>query len=138
MPEHWISYLIMAAYMIFILAVGISMKGKNKNVEGYLLGGRSMPYVAVGMSMMMAMFSSISIIQIPSEIFSRGWTMWSMAIFLTLPLAIPYYLLFVRFYFKLGSFTPYEYLEYRYDKAVRAVVAVSAFYCQTMYIGMVL
>ena len=31
MSEHWISYLIMAAYMIFILAVGISMKGKNKD-----------------------------------------------------------------------------------------------------------
>lgn len=138
MEEQWTSYVIMGIYMAFILGVGYALKGKNKNVESYLLGGRSMPFIAVGMSMMMAMFSSISIVQIPSEIFSRGWTMFSLAIFITIPIAIPYYLLFVRFYFKLGSFTPYEYLEYRYDRAVRGIVAISNFYTQTMYIGMVL
>eukprot|EP00831_Metopus_contortus_P015137 TRINITY_DN16283_c0_g1_i1.p1 TRINITY_DN16283_c0_g1~~TRINITY_DN16283_c0_g1_i1.p1 ORF type:complete len:524 (+),score=19.15 TRINITY_DN16283_c0_g1_i1:216-1787(+) len=55
-----------------------------------------------------------------------------------LPLQIPCYMLFTRFYFKLGSFTPYEYLEYRYDATVRGVVSISAFYSRVMYIGMVL
>ncbi|MBE6366021.1 MAG: sodium/solute symporter [Lentisphaerae bacterium] len=135
--EQWVNISIIAVYMVAVIGVGFFFAKKDETTENYLLGGRNMPYIAVGLSMMMTLLSSISIVMIPGEIFNYGMTVFSLNI-LTCAMGIPYYLLFVRFYFKLGSFTPYEYLERRYDHTVRAVVAVSAFYSRIMYLGMVL
>ena len=87
--------------------------------------------------MMMSLLSSISLVQVPGEIFNNGWTLYSLAILniITVPL---WYKLFIPFYFKLRTFTPYSYLELRYDSTVRTTVAVCSFYARTMYLGMVL
>ena len=112
-------------------------KGENSSEE-YLLGGRRMPTLAIGLSCMVSLLSSVSIVMVPGEIFNNGLTLFIFQGTIGLALSIPCYLLFTRFYFLLGSFTPYEYLEYRYDRTVRSVVAISAFYTRTMYLGMVL
>ena len=137
MNESWIDYLIIAVYMAVVVGVGFLFTRKNETTENYLLGGRNMPVFAIGLSCMMSLLSSISIVVVPGEIYNHGFTL-SMFGWLTLLLQIPAYLLFTRFYFKLGSFTPYEYLEYRYDTPIRTLIAVSAFYERTLYIGMVL
>ncbi len=136
--QDWINYLIIIIYMGSIIGLGCFFTNKKETTENYLLGGRNMPFLVIGLACMMSLLSSISIVQIPGEIFNHGWTFFSLAIFIALPLQIPCYLLFTKFYFKLGSYTPYEYLEYRYDRWVRAVVAISGFYTRTMYLGMVL
>ena len=131
-------YLIVGIYVIAIFGVGFYFSREKKNAETYLLGGRSMPAWAVGIASMMTLFSSISIVQTPGEIFNHGMTLNLMGSYIGPFLSIPCYMLFARFYFRLQSFTPFEYLEYRYDKSVRGIVAFSSFYIRVVYIGMVL
>ena len=138
MAQDWSDYIIIAVYMVVIIGIGLLFSKKKETTENYLLGGRNMPYLAIGLSCMMSLFSSVSIVQIPGEIFNHGWTLFSLSMTIGLLLQIPYYLLFTKFYFKLGSYTPYEYLEYRYSPLIRGLVAFSAFYTQVMYLGMVL
>ena len=135
---YWLDYSMIIVYMAAVLGIGFYFSRNEKNSEDYLLGGRNMPYIAIGLSCMMSLLSSISIVVTPGEIFKNGATLFSLASTLGLFLAIPCFMLFIRFYFKLGSFTPYEYLEYRYSPAVRGIIAVSALYTRTLYIGMVL
>lgn len=135
---YWSDYLVMIVYMIIVLGIGFYFSRNEKNSEDYLLGGRRMPYVAIGLSCMMSLLSSVSIVVVPGEIYKNGATLFVLSSTLGLFLAIPYFLMFIRFYFKLGSFTPYEYLEYRYNKSVRGIVAVSALYTRTLYLGTVL
>ena len=135
---YFLDYAVMVVYMLAVLGIGFYFSRNEKNSEDFLLGGRNMPYMAIGLSCMMSLFSSISIVVTPGEIFNNGITLFSLSSTLGLLLAIPYYLLFIRFYFKLGSFTPYEYLEYRYDSGVRGIIAISSLYTRTLYIGMVL
>ena len=135
---HFLDYAVMAAYMLIVLGIGFYFSRNEKSSEDYLLGGRSMPYIAVGLSCMMSLLSSVSIVVVPGEIYSNGLTLFSLSGTLGLFLAIPCFLLFIRFYFKIGSFTPYEYLEYRYSKSVRTIVAISSLYTRTIYLGMVL
>jgi SSS family transporter len=135
---HWPDYAVMVVYMIIVLGIGFYFSRNEKNSEDYLLGGRNMPYMAIGLSCMMSLLSSISIVVVPGEIFNNGITLFSLSSTFGLFLAIPCFLLFIRFYFKLGSFTPYEYLEYRYSKSVRGIIAVSALYTRTIYLGTVL
>ena len=108
---------------------------KKETAENYLLGGRGMNYIAIGLSMMMTLLSSISLVQVPGEIFNNGWTLYSLAILniISVPL---WYKLFIPFYFKLRTFTPYSYLELRYDSTVRTTVAVCAFYARIMYLAL--
>ena len=128
---------IIAVYLIAVIGIGFLFASKKETTENYLLGGRNMPVFAIGLSCMMSLLSSISIVNVPGEIFNHGLTLFLFNI-LNLALQIPAYYVFTRFYFKLGSYTPFEYLEYRYDKNIRALVAISGFYARTLYIGMVL
>ncbi|WP_176013170.1 sodium/solute symporter [Victivallis sp. Marseille-Q1083] len=131
-------FIIIGAYLIAVLWIGFYFsKGENTS-ENYLLGGRNMPFLAIGISCMMSLLSSKSLVMVPGEIYNNGLTLFILTPLVLLPLSIPCYLLFTKFYFKLGSYTPYEYLEYRYDSTVRVVVAVSAFYGRVLYVGMVL
>ena len=136
--QGWLDFLIIGVYMAAIIGVGFFFSKKNETAEGYLLGDRNMSFIAVGLSCMVSIFSSVSIVTIPGEIYSNGFTMYALMLLIYTPMSIPAYLLFVKFFFKLGSFTPYEYLEYRYDKSVRAIIAITTFYGRTLYLGMVL
>ena len=136
--HQWIDYLVVAVYTTVVIAIGIYFSREKKNAETYLLGGRSMPAWAVGIASMMALFSSISIVASPGETYNHGLTLNFLGSFVGPFLSIPCYMLFARFYFRLKSFTPYEYLEYRYDRSVRGIVAFSSFYTRVIYIAMVL
>lgn len=139
MQQTWADYLVIVLYFAAVIGIGVYFsREKKSNSVSYLLGGRNMPFLAIGIAVMMSLLSSVSIVMVPGEIFNHGLTLFILPGTIGLLLQIPYYLLFTRFYFKLGSFTPYEYLEYRYDPTVRAVVAISAFYGRILYLGMVL
>ena len=131
------NYTIIVLYLLATVWIGLRYSKQDESTEQYLMGGRRIPFFAVGISCMMSLFSSISLVRSTGEIINHGMTLGWISIpyqFLT----IPAYLLFMRFYFKLGSCTPYEYLEYRYDSSIRLLVAICGFYGRVMYIGMVL
>ena len=127
-----LDYAIIVFYFVLVLCIGFFFARGENSSEEYLLGGRRMPTLAIGLSCMVSLLSSVSIVMVPGEIFNNGLTLFIFQGTIGLALSIPCYLLFTRFYFLLGSFTPYEYLEYRYDGTVRAVVAISAFYTRTV------
>ncbi len=136
-PANLCNYAIIAVYLGAVVAIGFRFCKEDRSTEQYLMGGRNVPFLAVGISCMMSLLSSISIVNVTGEIINHGMMLfWAMP--LTQMLSVPAYLVFTRFYFKLGSCTPYEYLEYRYDKSVRLLVAVCSFYARVMYVGMVL
>lgn len=137
MSNLFVDYTIIIFYMLAVVGIGILCTRKDESTKNYLLGDGKIPFFAVGLSMMMALFSSISIVQAPGEIFNNSMTYGCFNQFIVW-LQIPIYLMFTAFYAKLGSFTPYEYLEYRYDSKVRLVVAISAFYAKVVYLGLVL
>ena len=135
--NEMMNYLVIVAYFAAVIAIGFYCSRGEKTSENYLMGGRRVHFLAIGMACMMALLSSVSLVVVPGEICNHGVTLFSISQTLGLALGIPCYLLFTRFYFRLGSFTPYEYLEYRYDGSVRAIVAISGFYSRVMYLGMV-
>ena len=137
MSNLFVDYTIIIFYMLAVVGIGFLCTNKNESTKNYLLGDGKIPFFAVGLSMMMALFSSISIVQAPGEIFNNSMT-YGCFNQIIVWLQIPIYLIFTSFYAKLGSFTPYEYLEYRYDSKVRLVIAISGFYARVVYLGLVL
>jgi SSS family transporter len=134
---HIADYILIAIFLLFIVFWGSLFIRKEKNASDYLLGGRSMPWFAVAISMIMALFSAISFVAIPGEAFSKGIRMWLAGVITAAftPLGI---WLFLRFYYKLGSFTPYEYLEKRFSSSIRLMAGVLFLLTRGLYLAVVL
>lgn len=133
----WGDYAVIVIYMVVVLALGAWFARGEKNAGDFLLGGRALPPWAVGLSCMMSVVSSVSMVTVTGEVFNNSLSLYAFSL-LTPLLAIPFFFLFTLFYFRLGSFTPYEYLEYRYSPAIRGLVAISSLYGRIFYLGSVL
>jgi len=132
-----LNYLTIVVYMGAMVAMGFWFSRQDKTSEEYLLGGRKMPWWAVGISYKISIISTISMVMIPGEIYNHGLTLFLIQILLPITSLIGFFLC-IRFYFKLKVFTPFEYLERRYDSRVRITISMLYFWTRLAYISMVL
>ena len=137
MTIGFFNYAAIGAYLIGVVIIGLYFSRNEKTSEDYLLGGRSMPWWAVGISFVMSLLSTYSIVMIPGEIFNHGLSMWILGLLGPFVMIIAF-LIFIRFYFSLKSFTPFEYLERRYDKKIRILVGGIYLWTRLIYLAMVL
>ena len=63
-----IDYVVMAAYLSAIIAMGFFFMRKQENTEEYYLGGRRFHWVPVAISLYVTLFSAISFIADPGEV----------------------------------------------------------------------
>ena len=134
---HASDYAVMAAYLLGMATIGYACSSSKAGGREFLLGGGRLPYAALGISCLMAALSAFSLVTVPGEIFNHGLSFWALSL-LTPLFALATCAIFMRFYFKIGAFTPFEYLERRYGPAVRTLVASLTLYLRLIYVGMVL
>ena len=72
-----LDYVIFAAYAIIILGVGLwvsrSKEGKTKNAEDYFLASKSLPWWAIGASLIAANISAEQFIGMSGSGFAGDW-----------------------------------------------------------------
>ena len=68
----WLDWLVLAAYALLMLGVGLFYAGRNKTADDYLLGGRRMSPVAVGLSLFATLVSTLSYLGTPGEMIANG------------------------------------------------------------------
>ena len=132
-----VDYVVLAIYLVVIIAIGVyaGLSRKNKSSEGFFLAGRSLKWPMVGAALFAANISTIHMVGLAGQGFSDGivWGNfeWS-APFMLIVLA----LVFAPFYFKTHISTLPEFLEKRYNKSTRSVLAViSLFTALFLHIG---
>ena len=110
---------------LFTLAWWVSREkpGYRKNTEDYFLAGKSLPWWAVGTSLIAANISAEQIIGMSGSGFAIGLAIasyeWMSAI--TLILVARY---FIPIFLKTGIYTMPQFLEQRFDRRVRLVMAL--------------
>lgn len=113
------------AVIIFMLAQWVSREreGHSKNTSDYFLAGRSLPWWAIGASLIAANISAEQIIGMSGSAYVMGLAIasyeWMSAV--TLILVGKY---FLPIFLKHKIYTMPQYLEERYDARVRMVMAV--------------
>lgn len=130
-------YAVMAAYLVALVSIGYFSSSDKKDSKGFLLGGGKMPVVALAISCFMAAMSAFSLVMVPGEIVNHGLSFWMLG-FIGPIITILTAFIFLRFYFKLGAFTPFEYIEKRFSPGVRTLLASLTIYVRIVYLGMVL
>lgn len=126
-PFSQLDYFILISYAIVIIGLGYwvsrRQKGNQKNTNDYFLAGRSLVWWAIGTSCIAANISAEQLIGMTGSGFVMGLAMASYEF------ASAVILIFVGKYFlpifiKKGIFTMPQFLELRFDKRVRSVLAV--------------
>ena len=122
-----IDYLIFIAYAVLILSVGLwvsrNKDGKQKNAEDYFLASKSLPWWAIGASLIAANISAEQFIGMSGSGYALGLAIasyeWMAA--LTLIVVGKY---FLPIFIEKGLYTIPEFVEKRYSTNLKTILAV--------------
>ena len=114
----WIDWVVLVVTFILIISYGLYKSNATKNLEGYFLSNRSMPWYLVLLGIMGTQASAITFLSAPGQAYTDG--MRFVQYYFGLPLAmIVIVVWFVPMFSKLKIFTAYEFLEQRFDLKTR-------------------
>ena len=124
---EFLDYAIFIAYAILILGVGLwvsrDKKGHQKNAEDYFLASKSLPWWAIGASLIAANISAEQFIGMSGSGFASGLAIasyeWMAAI--TLIIVGKY---FLPIFIEKGLYTIPEFVEKRYSTNLKTILAV--------------
>jgi len=117
--------LIIVAYLAGMIGLSVYLGRGQSTEEDYFVGGRNLPWWAVGLSTMATQTSAISFISIPAFVALRPgggltWLQYELAVPLAIVLVMALLLPFFR---RLELVSVYEYLEHRFSPSVRTLVS---------------
>src|SRR5580698_8498429 len=116
-----VDWLVMFGWLAFIVGYGIYRGRGSDTVKGYLLAGRSMPWYAMGLSIMATQASAITFISTTGQAYVDG--MRFVQFYFGLPIAMVILsATTVPIFHRAKVYTAYEYLEQRFDAKTRALV----------------
>lgn len=120
---HLLDWFIISGYLAWILYDGLRRSRGTSGVEGYFLASRSLPWWAVGLSVMATQMSAITLIGTTGQGYADGVRL--VQLYFGLPVAmIILAVTLVPFFCNARVFTAYEYLERRFDAKTRALASL--------------
>ena len=108
----------LAAYAAAMIGIGWWYARKNRNAEDYLVGGRKMNPVAVGISYFVAIFSTITYLALPGEMIRNGPMIFGGLIGLPIVYVVAGYFI-IPVFMTLKVSSGYELLEQRLGNSAR-------------------
>ncbi|HUH72817.1 MAG TPA: sodium:solute symporter [Chitinophagales bacterium] len=118
-----IDWAVLCLTILGIVVYGLYKSRGQKNLQGYLLADKQLPWYHVGLSVMATQASAITFLSAPGQAFRDGMSF--VQFYLGLPLAmIVLCIAFIPIYHKMNVYTAYEYLEKRFDVKTRTLTAI--------------
>src|SRR2546429_1407835 len=119
---HLVDWAVVVAYPVWIVYDGLKRSKNTDKVEGYFLANRSLPWWAVGLSVMATQMSAITLVGTTGQAYATGLRF--IQFYFGLPLAmILLSLTVVPFFTRARVYTAYEYLERRFDARTRSLAS---------------
>ena len=117
-----VDWIVMGLTLLAIVLYGIWRSRGTKNIHGFLLADKKLPWYHVGLSVMATQASAITFLSAPGQAYSDG--MRFLQFYFGLPLAmIVLCITFIPKFKNLNVYTAYEYLEKRFDIRTRVLTA---------------
>jgi SSS family solute:Na+ symporter len=133
---HPIDWAILVAYISWLVWDGVKRTRLENTTESYFLANRSLPWWAVGLSVMATQLSAITLVGTTGQGYNDG--MRFIQFYYGLPLAMILLAIFaVPFFHRARVYTAYEYLERRFDSKTRALTSLLFLVSRAMACGAV-
>src|SRR5262245_64967415 len=119
---HLLDWTILIIYVVWIVYDGLRRSKGTDKVDGYFLANRSLPWWAVGLSVMATQMSAVTLVGTTVQAYATGLRF--IQFYFGLPLAmIILSLTVVPFFTRARVYTAYEYLEQRFDARTRSLAS---------------
>ncbi|GIS78711.1 MAG: sodium:solute symporter [Gemmatimonadetes bacterium] len=119
---HWVNWLIVIVYLVWVVVDGIKKSKDTDTVSGYFIANKSLSWWVVGLSVMATQLSAVTMIGTPGQGATDGIRF--IQLYLGLPLAMVILgVTIVPLLHGSGVYTAYEYLERRFDAKTRSLTA---------------
>src|ERR1700681_299743 len=117
-----LDWAVVVVYLVWIVYDGLRRSKGTDKVEGYFLANRSLPWWAVGLSVMATQMSAVTMVGTTGQAYATGLRF--VQLYFGLPLAmIILSLTVVPFFHRAKVYTAYEYLERRFDVRTRSLAS---------------
>jgi SSS family solute:Na+ symporter len=117
-----LDWIVVGAYLTWVIGDGLRLSRRTNEMEGYLLASRSLPWWAVGLSVMATQLSAITMVSTTGQGYADGLKF--VQFYFGLPIAmILLSVTVVPFFWRAKVYTAYEYLERRFDVKTRTLTA---------------
>lgn len=127
--------LVVLAYFVVILTIGLSQRSKSGSIEGFALGDRQTPWWAVLASIIAAEISAATFLGAPESGYDkRNWSYAQFAIGTVLARIIVSFL-FIPLFYKHGVISLYEYLETRFGRVTRKFASATFLLTRVLAMG---
>ena len=117
--QDWI---VLVVTLLAIITYGLYKSRTSRNLDGYFLSNRSLPWGLVLLSIMGTQASAITFLSAPGQAYTDG--MRFVQYYFGIPLAmVVICIFFVPIFSRLKVYTAYEYLENRFDNKTRTLTS---------------
>src|ERR1700733_14010367 len=117
-----IDWIVLVVTLSAIIVYGVYKSRSTKNLDGYFLSNRDMPWYLVLLSIMGTQASAITFLSAPGQAYTDG--MRFVQYYFGLPLAmVVICIVFVPVFNRLKVYTAYEFLEKRFDLKTRTLTS---------------
>lgn len=118
---HLLDWIIIGGYLAGIMWLGLYLGRHVKSERDYFLGGRSLPFWAIGLSIVGTDIGAIDFVGLMGAAYRYGLVMANMDWIGSLPALLLAAFVFVPYYWRAGVYSVPEYLGRRYNQSVRTV-----------------
>ena len=113
-------WFVVAAYLVWIVYTGLKRTKASNEIEGYFLAKRTLPWWAVGLSVMATQLSAITLVGGTGQGYISGLRFVQFYFGLPIAMVILSFTA-VPFFYRARVYTAYEFLEKRFDPKTRGL-----------------
>src|SRR5437868_12816438 len=118
-----LDWIVLIVTLLAIISYGLYKSRTSRNLDGYFLSNRSLPWGLILLSIMGTQASAVTFLSAPGQAYTDG--MRFVQYYFGLPLAmIVICIVFVPIFRNLKVYTAYEFLEQRFDLKTRTFTSI--------------
>ena len=121
---HTIDLIIVVAYLVLIVAVGVRLSRRVSDARDFFLAGRSLTWYVIGLSIIGTNVSANGYVGAAGQAYVVGIAQANFEWIGAIPAMILAALVFIPIYWRSGVYSIPEYMGLRYNQSVRVLVAL--------------
>jgi len=134
---RWLDWVVVVTYLVWIVTSGLRASRRTNEIDGYFRANRSLPWWAVGLSVMATQLSAITLVGTTGKAYADG--MKFVQFYFGLPIAMVILsMTVVPFFYRANVYTAYEYLERRFDLKTRTLAAFTFLIQRALSCGIII
>jgi len=118
-----LDYVVVIAYLIGIMLLGFYFKRYVHSSEDYFLAGKSLPFWAIGMSIVVSDIGAQDFVGVSGQAYRYGIAVGNFDWIGSVPAMLLGAFIFIPYFWKAGVYTIPEYLGRRYNDYVRVIAS---------------